>query len=65
MSGTDLKSMLKDPSLLAEQAYSGGQWTDGDSGTFEVRNPATGAVIANVADMSRAQVAKTIAAAEN
>ena len=64
MSGTDLKSMLKDPSLLAEQAYSGGQWTDGDSGTFEVRNPATGAVIANVADMSRAQVAKTIAAAE-
>jgi succinate-semialdehyde dehydrogenase/glutarate-semialdehyde dehydrogenase len=56
--------MLKDPSLLAEKAYSNGEWIDGDGGTFEVRNPANGEVIANVADMSRAQVAKTIAAAE-
>jgi len=64
MSATDLKSMLKDPSLLAELAYSNGQWIDGDGGTFEVRNPATGEVVANVADMSRAQVADTVAAAE-
>ncbi|MDF1668288.1 MAG: NAD-dependent succinate-semialdehyde dehydrogenase [Roseovarius sp.] len=64
MSATDLKSMLKDPSLLAELAYSNGQWIDGDGGTFEVHNPATGEVVANVADMSRAQVADTVAAAE-
>ena len=64
MSVTDLKAMLKDPSLLAEKAYSHGEWIDGDGGTFEVRNPANGAVVANVADMSRAQVASTVAAAE-
>ncbi|MEQ8291827.1 MAG: NAD-dependent succinate-semialdehyde dehydrogenase [Roseovarius sp.] len=60
---TNLKSLLKDPSLVAEQAYAGGEWVDGDDGTFEVTNPARGDVIANVADMSRAQVAKAIEAA--
>ncbi|QGX99912.1 NAD-dependent succinate-semialdehyde dehydrogenase [Roseovarius faecimaris] len=64
MSATDLKAMLNDPSLLAEKAYSNGAWVEGDNGTFEVTNPANGQVIANVADMSRAQVAQTIAAAE-
>ena len=64
MSATDLKSMLNDPSLLAEKAYSDGQWIDGEGGTFDVTNPATGAVVAKVADMSRGQVAKTVAAAE-
>lgn len=63
MSVTDLKEMLKDPGLLAEKGYSDGGWVDGTDGTFEVRNPANGMVVANVADMSRAQVAKTIAAA--
>ncbi|SHL28184.1 succinate-semialdehyde dehydrogenase / glutarate-semialdehyde dehydrogenase [Roseovarius marisflavi] len=63
MTKTDLKSMLKDPSLLAEKAYIGGEWVDGDNGTFEVTNPARGDVIANVADLSRAQVARAIAAA--
>jgi succinate-semialdehyde dehydrogenase/glutarate-semialdehyde dehydrogenase len=64
MTTTDLKSMLKDPSLLAERAYVGGQWVDGDNGTFEVTNPARGDVIAHVADLSRAQVAHAIATAE-
>jgi succinate-semialdehyde dehydrogenase/glutarate-semialdehyde dehydrogenase len=64
MSKTDLKSMLKDPSLLAEKAYVGGKWVDGDHGTFEVRNPAHGGVIAHVADLSRAQVTHAIATAE-
>ena len=64
MTKTDLKSLLKDPSLLAEQAYLAGEWADGDHGTFEVTNPARGDVIANVADLSRAQVAKAIAEAE-
>ncbi|MDF1715278.1 MAG: NAD-dependent succinate-semialdehyde dehydrogenase, partial [Antarcticimicrobium sp.] len=57
---TNLKSLLKDPSLLATQAYVGGQWVDGDIGTFDVTNPARGDVIAEVADLSRAQVAGAI-----
>ncbi|MEZ5676183.1 succinate-semialdehyde dehydrogenase / glutarate-semialdehyde dehydrogenase [Thalassovita litoralis] len=62
---TDLRSLLKDPTLLAEQAYAGGEWVDGEGGaTFAVTNPARGDVIANVADMSRAQVAHAIATAE-
>ncbi len=61
---TNLKSLLKDPELLAERAYGAGEWMDGDDGTFEVTNPARGDVIANVADMSRAQVAAVIAQAE-
>ncbi|AXI56392.1 Glutarate-semialdehyde dehydrogenase (plasmid) [Pseudoseohaeicola sp. NH-UV-7] len=62
---TDLKSLLKDPSLLATQGYVGGQWIDGDGGaTFDVSNPARGDVIAAVADLSRAQVAGAIAQAE-
>ena len=64
-SKTDLKSLLKDPSLLAEKAYVGGKWVASETGTtFEVTNPARGDVIANVADLSRAQVAQAIAAAE-
>jgi len=64
MSKTDLKSMLKDPSLLCERAYINGEWVDGDNGTFAVTNPARGEVIAHVADLSRAQVARAIASAE-
>ncbi|MBQ0750342.1 MAG: NAD-dependent succinate-semialdehyde dehydrogenase [Roseovarius sp.] len=64
MTKTDLKSMLKDPSLLCERAYINGEWVDGDNGTFAVTNPARGDVIAHVADLSRAQVARAIAAAE-
>ena len=61
---TDLKSLLKDPSLLETRAYVGGKWVDGDQGTFDVTNPARGDVIAKVADLSRAQVAGAIAQAE-
>jgi len=64
MTTTDLKSLLNDPSLLAEKAYIDGEWVDGDNGTFQVTNPARGDVIANVADLSRAQVARAIASAE-
>jgi succinate-semialdehyde dehydrogenase/glutarate-semialdehyde dehydrogenase len=64
MTETDLKSLLKDPSLLAERAYVSGDWTEGDNGTFEVTNPARGDVIAHVADLSRAQVARAVAEAE-
>ncbi|KIC37768.1 NAD-dependent succinate-semialdehyde dehydrogenase [Leisingera sp. ANG-M7] len=60
---TDLKSLLKDPSLLETRAYIGGQFTDGE-GTFDVTNPARGDVIAQVSDTSRAQVAGAIAQAD-
>jgi len=56
--------MLKDPSLLETRAYIGGEWVDGDDGTFDVVNPARGDVIAKVANLSRAQVAGAIAQAE-
>ncbi|MBD3664869.1 NAD-dependent succinate-semialdehyde dehydrogenase [Sulfitobacter aestuariivivens] len=61
---TDLKSLLKDPTLLETRAYIDGAWVDGDDGTFDVLNPARGDVIAKVANLSRAQVADAIAAAE-
>ena len=61
---TDLKSMLKDPSLFETRAYIGGKWVDGEDGTFDVTNPARGDVIAKVANLSRAQVAGAIAQAE-
>lgn len=61
---TDLQSMLSDPSLLETRAYIGGQFIDGENGVFKVTNPARGDVIAEVADLSRAQVAGAIAQAE-
>ena len=62
---TNLRSLLKDPSLLATQGYLAGDWVDGEDGaTFKVLNPARGDVVANVADFSRAQTADAIAKAE-
>ena len=62
---TNLKDLLKDPSLLATQGYLAGEWVDGEDGaTFDVTNPARGDVIAKVADLSRAQTAEALAAAE-
>ncbi|WBU57169.1 NAD-dependent succinate-semialdehyde dehydrogenase [Paracoccus sediminicola] len=61
---TDLKMQLKDPSLLETRAYVAGEWIDADDGkTFQVTNPARGDVIAEVADLSRAEVARAIDAA--
>ncbi len=60
---TNLKSMLKDPALLETRAYIGGQFVEGN-GTFEVTNPARGDVIANMADVDRAQTAGAIAQAD-
>ena len=51
-------------SLLRTQAYVNGQWIAAASGkTFAVHNPATGALIATVPDMSRADVRQAIDAA--
>ena len=43
---TDLKSMLKDPDLLRDQAFVAGEWVGADDGgSFPVTNPARGDVI--------------------
>ncbi|MDO5611609.1 MAG: NAD-dependent succinate-semialdehyde dehydrogenase [Paracoccus sp. (in: a-proteobacteria)] len=61
---TDLKSLLKDPSLLETRAFVAGEWVSAaDGATFPVRNPARGDVIAEVADLSRADAARAIEAA--
>ncbi|MGD9916656.1 MAG: NAD-dependent succinate-semialdehyde dehydrogenase [Paenirhodobacter sp.] len=61
---TDLKSLLKDPSLLCTKAYVAGEWIDADDGaTFAVKNPARGDVICTVPDLSRAETARAIEAA--
>ncbi|MGB1238312.1 MAG: NAD-dependent succinate-semialdehyde dehydrogenase [Pseudomonadales bacterium] len=58
-------SALKDSSLLKTQAYIDGQWVDGENGaTFDVTDPATGDVIAKVADLGAAQTRQAIAAAD-
>jgi succinate-semialdehyde dehydrogenase/glutarate-semialdehyde dehydrogenase len=50
--------------LLAAQSFINGQWSDADSGaTFDVLNPATGSVVAQVADCGRTEVARAIDAA--
>ena len=55
---------LKDPSLLRQACLIGGDWVTAASGaTIEVRNPATGAIVGHVPSLSRAEVAKAIAAA--
>ncbi len=62
---TNLAGLLKDPSLLATKGYLAGDWVDGEgAATFDVTNPARGDVICQVADLSRAQAAQAIAAAE-
>ncbi|MEM6693206.1 MAG: NAD-dependent succinate-semialdehyde dehydrogenase [Pseudomonadota bacterium] len=62
---TDLTSRLNNPALLTGQAYLAGTWVDSETGkTFAVTNPARGDVIAEVADLTRADVARAIAAGE-
>jgi succinate-semialdehyde dehydrogenase/glutarate-semialdehyde dehydrogenase len=62
---TDLRSLLKDPSLLPNKAYIAGEWVDAADGkTFAVSNPARGDVIATVPDLTRADAARAIAAAD-
>ncbi|MFC3168238.1 NAD-dependent succinate-semialdehyde dehydrogenase [Paracoccus fontiphilus] len=61
---TDLKTLLRDPSLLETRAFVAGEWVEaGDGATFDVINPARGDVIARVADLGRADAARAIAAA--
>ncbi|MBX2890578.1 MAG: NAD-dependent succinate-semialdehyde dehydrogenase [Saprospiraceae bacterium] len=58
-------SFLKDSSLLRREAFINGQWSAADSGkAFPVTNPATGEVLAQVADLGAAETRRAIAAAE-
>ena len=62
---SDLKSLLKDPSLLETRAFVAGEWVGADDGaTFEVTNPARGDVICTVPDLGRAETARAITAAK-
>ena len=56
---------LKDADLFRQAALIGGQWLPAASGqTVAVTNPATGAVIGTVPDVSGAETAAAIAAAD-
>ncbi len=52
---------LEDMSLFREQALINGEWVNADSGkSFEVTNPATGAVIGSVPEMGAAETKRAI-----
>ncbi|MBT9458137.1 MAG: NAD-dependent succinate-semialdehyde dehydrogenase [Burkholderiaceae bacterium] len=56
---------LKDPTLLRQQAFIAGVWTDADDGkTLDVTNPATGETLGTVPLCSAAETERAIAAAD-
>lgn len=56
---------LKDPSLFKTQAFISGQWVDSDKGeTFPVYNPATGALLAEVASVGLNETQRAIESAQ-
>lgn len=58
-------SLFADPDLLRQQALIGGHWVDADSGaSVGVTDPATGAAIGTVPDISGAQTRAAIKAAD-
>ena len=65
MQKTDIRKLLKDPSLFKETAFINGAWVKSDSGkTFAVHNPATGERIAEVSNLETADAEHAIEAAE-
>jgi succinate-semialdehyde dehydrogenase/glutarate-semialdehyde dehydrogenase len=60
----ELKSMLKDASLLRHEAFIDGQWCAADSGaSFDVSDPATGRSLGSVPKMGEAETLRAIDAA--
>lgn len=50
-------TMITSSPLYRQQAYINGQWVDADNHhVFEVTNPATGEVIANISDVGTAKL---------
>src|SRR5436305_11650234 len=57
--------LLKDATLLRQQAYVDGRWVDADNGaTFRVTNPGTGQLVGTVPDMGAAETRRAIEAAD-
>jgi succinate-semialdehyde dehydrogenase/glutarate-semialdehyde dehydrogenase len=56
--------MIESPLLQNITGYAGGQWQQAAADTFDVDNPATGAVIAKVPFVTEQQVQEAIAAAK-
>jgi acyl-CoA reductase-like NAD-dependent aldehyde dehydrogenase len=61
---TSRLALLKDPSFLKTDALNNGQWVKGSS-RFDIHDPATGAKLADVANLGAAEAEQTIAAANN
>ncbi len=60
-----MRLTLKDRDLLREQAYLDGRWSDADSGArFAVHDPASGAQLAQVADLGAGETRRAIEAAQ-
>ncbi|TCK84104.1 succinate semialdehyde dehydrogenase [Paraburkholderia sp. BL9I2N2] len=60
----ELGTQLKDPLLFRQQAYVSGEWQSAASAeTFEVRDPATGAIVGNVPLMGASETRQAIDAA--
>jgi len=55
---------LADAGLFKTQSFIDGAWADGSHGVFAVSNPATGEVLAQVANSGAAETQRAIAAAE-
>lgn len=63
---SSLASSLKDPSLLVESCYINGQWVPSKSGkTFEVRNPASDAVLGTCPESTTEDLNDAIKAASD
>jgi succinate-semialdehyde dehydrogenase/glutarate-semialdehyde dehydrogenase len=61
---TDIRKLLKDPSLFKEEAFINGKWVKSNSGkTFPINNPATNEIIAQVVNLDATEAEKAIAAA--
>ncbi len=58
-----MTQMADKTQIIEGRLYIGGQWQQGDGGTFEVKNPATGEVIGRVADGGATETAQAIEAA--
>ncbi|MGF6410692.1 NADP-dependent succinate-semialdehyde dehydrogenase [Paraburkholderia sp. MM5482-R1] len=60
----ELATRLKDPLLFRQQAYVNGEWQSAaNAETFEVRDPATGALVGNVPLMGASETRQAIDAA--
>jgi len=61
----DIRKLLKDPSLFKEEAFIDNQWVKSSTGaSFPINNPATGEIIAQVANLGATDAQKAIAAAD-